>query len=239
MDPLVAPRHAEHVAEQPLRRLRHIPAQLRRRAASPGARAAHGRVLEVAALDEHAVPTSAALLTTQGPPREVQVHGRRLEEVVAHLVELVHGADEVHADVPLPVEALEAAINPHVGADVDARVGGGLDALRVDVLLDLNDGGAVVELVLDVGLLAGELADLGDEGDLRDEGAVDAEVGRVGVGLLGGEDLLDCYGAEGVVVVALGWFGVSCALRGGGRGAVEGGRGRRSPRGVCFKVGGK
>lgn len=132
---------------------------------------------------------------------EVEVDVGRLEHVVVDLVEVVDGADEVGADVPLLVEGLEAA--PHAHVLVEGVPGlGVLLLVGVDPLLDVDDAGAVVDPVRDVGGLRVHLPHLPDDGDLGDGVAVYDEVGA-GVGLLQVEELLDGYGAEGLVCETL------------------------------------
>lgn len=112
--------------------------------------------------------------------------------MVVDLVEVGDGADDVGADVALVGEGLEATPDADVGVHLAARVRGLVLLVDVDPLLDLNLAGAVVDLKGDIGGLGLDVADLPDECDLGDDGAVDLEVGT-GKGLLGVEDLLDCY----------------------------------------------
>lgn len=155
-------------------------------------------------VDEHAVAAAGVAVAVARPVRgaqvalgQVEVHVGRLEQVVVDLVEVVDGADEVGADVALPAEGLEATPHAHVllelvlGLQVLLLVG-------VDPLLDVYDAGAVVEAVGYVGGLRVDLAHLADDGDLGDGVAVDGEVGA-GVCFFEVDELLDCYGAEGLV----------------------------------------
>lgn len=141
------------------------------------------------------------------PAREVEVHGRGFEQVVGDFVLVVDGADDVRADVALVVEGFHAAPDAGPLADLQLALAGDgvaelvvLGGVGVDPLLDLDGAGAVVELVGHVRGLGGDVADLANEGDLRDLGAFDGEFG-VGVRLGGGEDLEDGEGAEGVFAV--------------------------------------
>lgn len=129
------------------------------------------------------------------PAREVEVHGRGFEEVVGDFVLVVDGADDVRADVAFVVEGFHAAPDAGPFADLQLALAGDgvaelvvLGRVGVDPLFDFDGAGAVVELVGHVRGLGGDVADLADEGDLRDLGAFDGEFG-VGVWLGGGEDL--------------------------------------------------
>ncbi|KAG7048330.1 replication factor a2 [Colletotrichum scovillei] len=179
--------------------------------------------VSIPTVDEHAVLAASCTAVRRGTTAvgvegslcEVEVDVGGLEEVVVDLVEVGDGADKVRADVAFAVERLEAAPDADVALELELLVGVVL-FIRVDPLLDLDEPRAVVELEGDVCGLGRDLADLGDEGDLGDGGAVDLEVGAR-VGFLGVDDLLDCDGAEGFFAVgfsAAGALGASCAALG-------------------------
>lgn len=138
----------------------------------------------------------------------MQVHDRRLEQVVRDLVVVRDGADDVRADVALVVEGLEAAPDARVRVLYERGLAGaavgvvGVGSIRIDPLLHLDGAGAVVEFVGYVCCLRADVADLADEGHLCYFDAVDAELG-VRVGLGGVDELLDCYRAECIFAVTL------------------------------------
>lgn len=134
-----------------------------------GPAAGRAAVPAVVAVDEHAVaaagPSSSSSCSSQRTLGEVQVDVGGLEEVVADLVEVGDGADEVGADMALAIEGLDAAPDADVALELEAS-GVVVLLIRVDPLLGLDQAGAVVELEGDVCRLRGDLADLGDEGYL-------------------------------------------------------------------------
>jgi len=175
---------------------------------------------------------------------EVQMDVRRLEQVVLDLIVVRQRADDVGVDVAFVVEGPQAAPHADVGVldearPVDAAGGGGGVGVgggavvrvgpRPRPQLDFEGAGAVVELVMGVGGLDGDVADLADEGKLRVSGgfwlagmrgvglgaglgpkrgmadlgyfdAIDFEL-AVWVWLLRVDDLLDRDGSEGVFAV--------------------------------------
>lgn len=112
---------------------------------------------------------------------EVQVDVRRLEQVVLDLIVVRQRADDVGVDVAFVVEGPQAAPDADVGVfdearPVDATGGGGVGVgggavVRVGPRprpqLHFEGAGAVVELVVGVGGLDRDVADLADEGELR------------------------------------------------------------------------
>ena len=121
--------------------------------------------------------------------------------MVVDLVEVGDRADDVGADVALVVERLEAAPDANVRVELVALVSL-LLLVGVYPLLDLDLAGAVVNLECDVCRLRVDAANLADKGDLRCGRAFNLEVGAR-VAFFGLDDLLDGYGAEGLVLVRL------------------------------------
>ena len=143
------------------------------------------------------------------------MHECRFEEVELHLVEVGDGAEIVARDVSLVVELLHGtadarpAVCAQLGSLVLVVIGlVGSSAVEVvgvavDPLLYLDDACAVVHFVSYVRGLHADVADLGDEGDLRHVLVVEDEGVGVGVRVHGAEELADCDGAEAVVCVFL------------------------------------
>lgn len=195
------------------------------RGVAAAGRRATGTV-SIPTVNEHAVLASSCTTVRRGtaavgverPLCEVEVDVGGLEEVVVDLVEVGDGADKVRADVAFAIERLEAAPDADVALELELLVGVVL-LIRVDPFLDLDEPRAVVELEGDVCGLGRDLADLGDEGDLGDGGAVDLKVGAR-VCFLGVDDLLDCDGAEGFFAVGFSAAGALGATAGAALGAA-------------------
>jgi hypothetical protein len=113
----------------------------------------------------------------------------------------------MRTDMFFAVEALQPAPDPdvHVGLKRLRAVVAGF--LRVNPFLDVDGARAVVEGVGNVGRLRVDLADLADDGELGERGAVDNGV-LAGKGFRPVDQLLDGYGSEGFVAVRLGRDGL-------------------------------
>lgn len=197
MDPLVHAGSPIHKVEHPLRQrptARHLAQHLPRTTTV-------GVAPVPAAVHKHALPAAVGrAVLPQRAPRQVQVHVRRLQQVVIHLVEVGDGPDDVGAHVALVRKRLEAAPYAHVGVELVLVCVAVVCLVRVDPLLDFNLARAVVDFQRHVGGLRVDVADLADKGDLGYGRVVDFEVGA-GEGLVCFEDLLDGYGAEGFILV--------------------------------------
>lgn len=139
---------------------------------------AHSRSIPIASttVDEHAISVGGSSILPGCTLGVEEMHIGRLEHVVVHLVEVCDGADDVGADMTLAGEGLEASPDTHVRVDLAARIRGLVLLVDVDPLLDLDLTRAVVDLEGDVGGLRLDVADLADECDLCDNGAVDLEI---------------------------------------------------------------
>lgn len=185
-------------------RLKHLPGQRTtgRKLTRRLARTTSRLVSELAATDKQAISICAtALVLAQGTPCKEQVHVRGLQQVIIHFVEIHDRPNDVRADMALVGEALQPSPDTHVRIQLEIGIGVVL-LVHVDPLFYLDLAGAVVNLKGDVGGLRVDVADLADKGDLRDGRVVDLEVGAC-VGFFCFEDLLDCDGAEGFILVRL------------------------------------
>jgi len=91
------------------------------------------------------------------------MHGCCFEEMVADLVEVSNGPDDVRANVAFSVEVLESPPDVYVFSFLGygSRSFGG--NVVVDPLLDFYYAGAVVDFEGGVGGLGGDLEDLTDD----------------------------------------------------------------------------
>src|SRR5690348_15559944 len=116
MDTLVAARSVVHKAKHLLGQAR-ASGQFRRCCISTSL------VVVAATVDKHAISFAVGTtLATKGPLGKVQVNICGLEHVVADLVEVLDGPDDVCADVPLAVEGLEASPDTDMRVELELRV---------------------------------------------------------------------------------------------------------------------